>query len=275
MNISRTSNPIFKQLGVHIENEYSHLSTRVNSILIGTFLDTVSYWGQHNEKAKDKRFRRAGENNWCFYTYNQFENDLGCGRTKADSVIRICQSAGVIEKDTFGVNNKMHFRIVPERLKELAEECEIEKKIIQQTTIGYELEVALPDWLQNETELFWSLLQNRKASGLPTHKGIQQALLKELARIKAYTMDGVKVAIETLKYAVLNGLNWIAKVQKPIINGLDWILKRVEKFLIQDCGGLPVSVQTACSKAKRSIEREELRWRQQAKKCPNLALGQI
>ena len=273
MNISRTSNPIWKQLGTHIENEYSHLSTRVNSILVGTFLDTVSYWGQRNEKAKDKRFRRAGKNNWCFYTYEQFENDLGCGRTKADSVIRICQSAGVIEKDTFGVNNKMHFRIIPERLKELAEECEIEKKIIQQATIGYELEVALPVWLQNEPELFWSLLQNRKANGLPTHKGIQQALLKELERIKARTMDGAKVAIETLKYAVLNGLNWIAKVQKPQINALDYVLATVKKILLKNFGqfDLAESIDSACVSAKRSLERQQSK----IKKCPNLALGHI
>ena len=137
------------------------------------------------------------------------------------------------------------------------------------------MEVAPNEWLAEYAHLIWSLCENRKAKGLPINKAIQQQLLKELERIKASCANGAEKAIEALKYAVLQGNAWIAKIQKPIINGLDWILARVEKFLIKDCGGLPVSVQTACSKAKRSIEREELRRQRQIKKCPNLALGHL
>lgn len=212
---------------------------------------------------------------WVFYTGTQFRKNHGCGKYKADTIMNILIAENLIEKENFGHNNRRHLHLNIERLLELAAECETEQQILDNAAAGFKLEVAPNEWLAEYAHLIWSLCENRKAKGLPINKAIQQQLLKELERIKASCANGAEKAIEALKYAVLQGNAWIAKIQKPVINGLDWILAKVEKFLIKDCGGLPVSVQTACSKAKRSIEREELRRQRQIKKCPNLALGHI
>ena len=268
MNISKTNRPIWRQIGMYIENEYSDVARKGYAVHIATFLDTIDYWGKHNKRLRDKKFRHHGYDDWAFFRFRQFQEDLGCGREKANNIIKFCLRAGIIQKATFGINNKMHFRIVPERLLALINKCEIEEKISRQAMCGYELAVALPDWL-DEPELFWSLLQNRKVAGLPVHKGIQQNLLRELERIKNKTIDGAKKAIEVLRYAVSNGLNWVRRLERPAINSMDYVLAVVRNNLLKTFNklGLTESLEKAFASAKQSLERKERQDIKKAQPC--------
>lgn len=271
MNIIKTNNDYYLRIGRYIEQKYSKLNCQgLYGVKIATFLDIIAYWSKTNGNLK--KFRHHGKNDWCFYTYKQFRNDLGCGIKRASNIIQMCVDAGVIECCCFGINNKMHFRIVPKRLLELAQECKVEKKIIAQIECGFELDVALPDWLSNDIELFCAILHQRKQAGLPAHKLIQLNLIKDLERIKNASIDGTSIALNALKYAVLKGNHWVIKIAKPAFDTLDFLLAKVKKILLKEVGGLTESIDIACEKAKESIKRRD---RRQIKKCPNLALGHL
>ena len=269
MNITKTSNNYYLQIGKHIEQKYSKLNCKnLYGVKIATFLDTVTYWSITNGRVK--KFRHHGKTDWCFYTYKQFRSDLGCGTQRAANIVEMCVAAGVIETETFGSNNKMHFRVIPERLIALAEEAKIEEKIIAQMASGYQLDVALPEWLEEDAELVVILLNNRKKRGKDTDKYVQITLLKDLEYIKK--TQGISKAREMLKYAALQGITWVNKLVKPVADEVNLAIGLVKKYLIKELGLAHTLVENACTKAYNGIKR---RRQKQTKKCPNLALGHI